>query len=139
MHISAIGQNKSAQGLKAQLFSMADANSDQSLNVDEFKSLLDSAANPAAKKKAAAAPALADIFAKLDSNGDGGLTSDELSNGMSGLRSRFQQLMKRSADDGDDDATGTKAVGDVQRARNAHWLMNAMGSQLRVNQQLSIG
>ena len=138
MHISAIGQNKSAQGLKAQLFSIADANSDQSLNVDEFKSLLDSAANPAAKKKAAAAPALAEIFAKLDSNGDGGLSADELGNGMSGIRSRFHHLMKRSANDGDDDATGTKAVADVQRARNGHWLMDAMGSQLRVNQRLSI-
>lgn len=117
MHISAIGQHKSAHGLKAQLFSIADANSDQSLNLDEFKSLLDRASNPVAKKKAAAAPALAEIFAKLDSNGDGGLSADELRNGMSGIRSRFQQLMKRADDDGDNDATGTKAVGDGRRAR----------------------
>jgi hypothetical protein len=144
MHVGAIGHTTGAQALKDQLFKTADANGDAALSLDEFKALLDAATNPAAKKKAADAPTLEDIFAQLDANSDGSVTADELGKGMGGLRTRFHHEAAGLADgsaagtDGDDDATGIKSMGNVQRQRHAHWLQNALGSQLNVNQQMSI-
>ncbi len=63
------------QAMHQRMFADADSDGDGSLTVDEFKSIGQNM--PAGRSKPAGAPSAEDMFAKLDTNGDGKLSSAE--------------------------------------------------------------
>ena len=63
------------QAMHQRMFADADSDADGSLTVDEFKSIGQNM--PAGRSKPAGAPSAEDMFAKLDTNGDGKLSAAE--------------------------------------------------------------
>ncbi len=113
------------QQKSVQAFSKADGDGSGGLNIDEFKSMVES--SPMAK--AGGANKASEAFGKLDADGDGSLTKTELDDGMKKMMEKMSTQMFAQFNQGGGESSKTQSSNDTRKQLEALLQALEKGSQ----------